>query len=159
MLVVSITKRPYSSAQKKRQSIMFKPCQPWPSRSSQLDLPVGTFQSCCCVEMTLLATAVAHSNIGSLSLKQIMYLHITSSHEFSSNVKLWNSWPLRKVLDSLSNSVIGKNIDRVKIQVEGVEDLHSRVAEATLREQLVTLHEQEDRMGINQFLDAFLRVV
>lgn len=86
------------------------------------------------------------------------YLHVTSSNKFPSNIELWNGWPLREVFDSLSNCVVRENIHGVKIHVKRVENLDSSVAEATLRKQLASLHEQEDRVIIDQGLDTLLSV-
>ena len=64
--------------------------------------------------------------------------------------------PLGKVLDALSDALIGKDIDSLEINAEALQNLNGRVGESALRENLGALHKEQDGMGIDQRLDALL---
>ena len=64
-------------------------------------------------------------------------------------IKLRNSRPLAKVLDTLSNVFIRKYVKGFKANAVRIEDLHGRVAKSTLGEQFGTLHEEHDGISIH----------
>ena len=82
--------------------------------------------------------------------------NITTTDELAGDIQLGNGGPLRKVLDALSDALIGKDVDGLEINAETLQDLNRCVGEAALRKNFRPLHEEQDGMGINQCLDALL---
>ena len=107
-------------------------------------------------------TNVLHVSLGNLNhLPELTTLvhfnhNITTTDELAGDIQLGNGGPLRKVLDALSDALIGKDVDGFEINSEALQDLNSRVGETALREDFASLHEEKDGMGIDQRLDALL---
>ena len=74
-------------------------------------------------------------------------------------VELWDGWPHGKFLDALPDGLITQNIDRMKINIVGIQYLGGCVAETTLWKELASLHEQQNRMVIDQGLNALLGIL
>ena len=58
------------------------------------------------------------------------------------HIELWDSWPHGKILDALSDCLVAEDVDRMKVNVVGLQYLAGGVAESALREELASLHEQ-----------------
>ena len=58
---------------------------------------------------------------------------VTAAIELAIDVHLWKGGPLAVLLHAASEPLILEDVDRLVWHVEGVEDLHARVGEATLQ--------------------------
>ena len=83
------------------------------------------------------------------------YTNKTKTH----HVELRNGRPHWKILDTRTDGLVAENVDRVKVNVVGLQYLAGGVAESTLRKELASLHEQQDGVVFDQGLDAFLGVL
>lgn len=75
------------------------------------------------------------------------------------HIELRNGWPHGKVLDTLSDSLVTENIDRMEVNVVGLQYLAGSIRESTLREKLRPLHKKQDGVVVNKALDTFLGVL
>ena len=76
---------------------------------------------------------------------------VTTSDELLLDVDLRDCWPVRVLLNRLSDLVILKHVDIFKLHTVGVKQHNDISAEPTLRLLLCALHEHNNIVGIYPF--------
>ena len=72
-----------------------------------------------------------------------------SKRVMTHHIELRDGRPHGKILDALSDGFVTENVDRMEINVVGLQYLASSVAESALREELASLHEQQDGVVVD----------
>ena len=83
--------------------------------------------------------------------------YIATPDEFPANVQLGDGRPLTERLHPLTYLVVGKHVDRAKVDPVRLQDLTCRIREAALGEELRARHEEEDRIVVHERLDSLVR--
>src|SRR5690606_18341935 len=106
------------------------------------------------------AALLASSGEHSFQLAALVKLahDIAATHETPRNIKLWNGGPIRKLLDSFAELLVGEHVHVFEVGAQLFEDLHYSRRKAALGEQLVAFHEQHDALAIDHALDSVSQV-
>lgn len=83
--------------------------------------------------------------------------NITATYKLLVDVELWDSWPVRVLLDSLAELRVLEDIEGGKlfgVDALDAEDLDRGARETTLRRLGSSLHEEDHRSRGNGFIDG-----
>mmetsp|Transcript_11606 Transcript_11606/g.38747 ORF Transcript_11606/g.38747 Transcript_11606/m.38747 type:complete len:211 (+) Transcript_11606:107-739(+) len=81
---------------------------------------------------------------------------VAPAHKLALDVTLRDGGPVRVRFDAVANSIVCEDVKRLVLDVVRVENLHRRVRESALREELRALHEEKYFVALHHRLDPIL---
>lgn len=83
---------------------------------------------------------------------------VASPNELAVHVELRDRWPVRVLLNLLSNAGVGEDVEGLKLRTVLLQPRDDFVREATRWEALVALHEEHDLVVLEEAIDGGLRI-